>query len=56
MNNFINWSEVSRVLCNDRTRIEKNYSGKKYKEVVKDIHMLNKLIKTRIEQFTKYEY
>ena len=56
MSNFINWSEISRSICGDRKRIEKTYSGKKYKEVVKDLHKLNNLIKARIDQFTKQNY
>ena len=50
---LINWSEISRVLCNDRTRITKDYSGKKYKEVVKDIKKLDNLIKIRLNDFNK---
>lgn len=40
MTNLINWSGVSRLLTSDspagedRTRIGKNYSGKKYKRKV----------------------
>lgn len=33
-NNLIKWSEVSRKLCDDRTRIQSDYKGKKYKSAV----------------------
>jgi hypothetical protein len=34
MNNLINWSEVSRLLTNDRTHIRSDYNGKKYKRKI----------------------
>jgi len=34
MDNLINWSEVSRLLTNDRTAIRSDYSGKKYKRKI----------------------
>lgn len=37
---IINWSEVSRLLTNDRTAIRADYSGKKYK---KQVDRLNRL-------------
>lgn len=37
MTKLINWSQVSRLLTNDRTAIRANYSGKKYKKVVNDL-------------------
>jgi len=41
MNNLINWSEVSRLLTDDRTHIRANYSGKKY---ARQINGLKRLI------------
>jgi len=43
---YINWAEVSRLLTaaspagSDRTRIGKNYSGKKYKRKVERLRQL----------------
>ena len=34
MDNLINWSEVSRLVTNDRTAIRSDYSGKKYKRKI----------------------
>nr|AKH47498.1 hypothetical protein [uncultured marine virus] len=34
MNNLINYSEVSRLLTNDRTAIRSDYNGKKYKRKI----------------------
>ena len=41
MVNLINWSEVSRLLTNDRTSIRSDYNGKKYK---RKIDRLKKII------------
>ena len=41
MDNLINWSEVSRLVTNDRTAIRSDYSGKKYK---RKIDRLKKII------------
>jgi len=43
MNNLINWSEVSRLLTNDRTQIRSDYSGKKYKRKVSRLKQLIEL-------------
>ena len=40
---FLNWGAISRKLCNDRSRITQNYSGKKYMKIVLKLK--------RIEQF-----
>lgn len=50
MNKLINWSEVSRLLTNDRTAIRSDYSGKKYKEVVIAIKKCETEIKGLINQ------
>ncbi len=42
MSKLINWSEVSRLLTNDRTAIRSDYSGKKYKEQVDQLKRLVK--------------
>ena len=34
INTLINWSEVSRLLTNDRTAIRSDYNGKKYKRKI----------------------
>lgn len=41
IDNLINWSEVSRLLTSDRTRIRADYDGKKYK---RKVDRLKKLI------------
>ena len=41
MNKLINWSEVSRLLTNDRTAIRADYNGKKYK---RKIDLLKRLV------------
>ncbi len=51
MSEFINWSEVSRELKCNRTAIRSNYKGKTYKDVVRDIKEIEKLIDLRIEAF-----
>lgn len=43
MNNLINWSEVSRLLTNDRTAIRGDYNGKKYKRKVERLKKLIEL-------------
>jgi len=43
MTNLINWSEVSRLLTNDRTAIRADYSGKKYKRKVERLKRIIKL-------------
>jgi len=40
MNNLINWSEVSRLLTNDRTQIRNDYNGKKYKHKIERLKKL----------------
>ena len=50
MKNLINWSEVSRLLTNDRTAIRSDYKGKKYKEVVIAIKKCEAEIKGLINQ------
>ena len=50
MNNLINWSEVSRLLTNDRTAIRSDYKGKKYYEVVNSIKIIEIEIKIIIKQ------
>lgn len=53
MDNFINWSEVSRSATKkgNRSQITKDYKGKKYKNVIDYIKILESLIVKRIEQF-----
>ena len=43
MNNLINWSEVSRLLTNDRTALRADYSGKKYKRKIDRLKLLIRL-------------
>ena len=50
MRKLINWSEVSRLLTNDRTAIRSDYDGKKYKEVVIAIKKCEAEIKAIIKQ------
>lgn len=45
MNNLINWSEVSRLLTNDRTAIRVDYNGKTYKHEVLRILRIEKALK-----------
>lgn len=47
---LINWSEVSRLLTNNRTAIRSDYNGKKYKEVVIAIKKCETEIKSIIKQ------
>lgn len=49
MNNLINWSEVSRLLTNDRTSIRSKYSGKMYKKKVNRIKQIEKALKNYLE-------
>ena len=41
---IINWSEVGRILTNDRTAIRSDYSGKKYKRKVARINKIANLL------------
>ena len=50
MISLINWSEVSRLLTNDRTAIRHDYKGKKYKEVIHAIKGCETEIKAIIKQ------
>jgi len=43
MNNLINYSNVSRLLTNDRTQIRADYNGKKYKRKIDRLKLLIKL-------------
>jgi hypothetical protein len=40
---LINWSEVSRLLTNNRTAITADYAGKKYKRKVERLKMMARL-------------
>lgn len=37
---LINWSEVSRLLTNERSQIRSGYSGKKYKKAIDRLRKL----------------
>jgi hypothetical protein len=56
MANIINWSEVSRVLTSDspkgedRTRVGKNYSGKKYRCKAERLKKLEKFLERWLQK------
>lgn len=54
MKNLINWSEVSRILCDIRTTITEDYSGIKYQEKCIRVKNVEKALRTYLETKIKY--
>lgn len=51
MKSLFNWSEVSRIISNDRSQITKSYKGKDYELPVKSIKNLENEIRSALTRW-----